>query len=335
MENVRWLSGFTGSSGAVLVTADELLLFTDSRYAIQAGLEAPGARIHISGDALIDQACEYIAEKHGLATIGFESDSVTYQDYRRLRALLHGRKLRGLVGSVQSLRVIKDAGEIAALKRAAAITDAAFAEILTFIRPGLSEREIARKLVYILGELGAERESFPCIVAAGERAALPHAVPSDKSVKAGELLLLDFGGMVDGYAADITRTVYVGIPGKKFQKIYAVVLEAQLAALEAIRPGVSGRDVDAAARRVISTKGYGANFGHGLGHMLGLNVHDGPAFSPRSTVTLKKGMVTTVEPGIYIEGWGGVRIEDDIVVTKDGCEILTHSSKDMMALPAK
>ncbi|BCW98059.1 MAG: peptidase M24 [Armatimonadota bacterium] len=326
--NVRWLSGFTGSSGACVVTAGAEVLFTDGRYRIQAAEECPGWELRISNEPLAAQIGGFLAGR-GAMRVGFESDVMTCEQLDLVSKAAPEVTLDGRKGLVSEMRAVKDAQEVERIRRAAAVTDEAFRQILAHIRPGVSERDVALELTYALGKAGAERESFPAIVASGPRAALPHARPTDRPLSEGDPVLLDFGAAVDGYAADITRTLFLGRPASRLAEIYQVVLIAQEAALAAIRPGKSGVEVDGVARRIISEAGYGDCFGHGLGHMLGLDVHDGPALSPRSAVILQEGMVVTVEPGIYIEGLGGVRIEDDVVVTADGCEILTHSPKDL------
>lgn len=331
--NVRWLSGFSGSNGTLVVTPLDVHLFTDSRYTLQAADDAPETAIHISSEPVLTCAAAFLADRKDDG-IGFESDVVTYDGYRELSTALDGRRIAGYKGLVSALRMVKDAQEVREITRAAEITDAALGQLLPCLKTGISERDAARELAYILAEQGAERESFAAIVAAGERSALPHARPSDRELRAGDIVLLDFGAQHNGYAADITRTYALGRADGKLRAIYALVLKAQIAAIEAIRPGIPGKDVDAVARAIIIEGGYGECFGHGLGHMLGLDVHDGPGLSPRSTVILEEGNVVTVEPGIYVEGWGGVRIEDDVVVTADGCRVLTHSPKHLTELPA-
>ncbi len=330
-DNVRWLTGFSGSNGVALLTPSDVSLFTDSRYTIQAGEEAAGADLYISSENCCRQAAELIREK-SLGLTAFEADGVTFQDCQTMAEILGPSALTGVCSMFGELRAVKDADEIALLRRAAKVTSEAFADLLPHIHAGATERDVARELVYSLGKRGAEQESFPCIVAGGPRSALPHAKPSDRPLEAGEPVLMDFGALCGGYAGDITRTVFTGQPADGFRRVYDIVLEAQMAAIEAVRPGRLGCDVDAVARDIITRYGYGENFGHGLGHSLGLNVHDGPAFSPRSQLTLQPGMVVTVEPGIYVEGWGGVRIEDDVLVTEDGCEIITSADKRLLEL---
>ncbi len=332
-ENVCWLTGFSGSSGMALLTPAEVFLFTDGRYTLQAMEETSDVIVRISTDPPVKQAAEVIADVGGGA-VGFESDVLTVAQHAVLADRVGVDSLRGAEGLFSRLRAVKDAEEIALIRRAAAITCQAFEHIVERIVPEASERALARELAFVLSECGAESESFPAIIAAGARSALPHAKPSDAAVTAGEMVLLDFGAQFGGYAADITRTLFCGQPTDRFREVYQIVLDAQLTGIAAIRPGAAGRDVDAAARRVITSAGYGTSFGHGLGHQLGLSVHDGPGLSTTSPIVLEEGMVVTVEPGIYLEGWGGVRIEDDVLVTHDGCEVLTHAPKTLSSLPA-
>ncbi|MCC6483803.1 MAG: aminopeptidase P family protein [Armatimonadetes bacterium] len=330
-QNIRWLTGFTGSSGVALLTCDSVHLFTDSRYTIQASQEAPGAVVHISSEPPIKQVAEKVSTL-GCEAVGFESTVVTVEEYRQLEDGAADVRLVGLAQALSPLRAVKDTEEIERLRKACEITDAAFSAIQPFLKPGTKELDILRELVYILTGLGAEKESFDSIVASGPRSALPHAHPTDRILAAGEPVLLDFGAQYQGYAGDITRTLFLGSATDEFRKVYQTVLDAQMAAIAAIRPGVPGKDVDEVARKIITDAGYGNSFGHGLGHQLGLSVHDGPALSPKSDIVLLEGMVVTVEPGIYIEGWGGVRIEDDVLVGRCGAEVLTVSQKSLTEL---
>lgn len=330
--NVRYITGFTGSAAVALVTPTEVLIFTDSRYFLQAAREAPLFRlVKLEGPR---KSAEIIAEAMqalSLQTIGFES-TLPYGRYADLQAAIPDVLFQPVKELVEQLRLVKDDVEIAHIRRAVAITDACFEHVLTVLRPGITERDIAVEIECFVRRQGAERESFESIVASGPLAASPHAHATDKVIQGGELVKMDFGALWGGYAADITRTVAVGSADEKQRSVYAVVLEAQKAAMAAIHPGVSGRDVDAVARAVITEHGYGDYFGHGLGHSLGLHVHDGPGLSPSSPVVLEAGMIMTVEPGIYLPGWGGIRIEDDVLVTETGIEVLTHSPKSFMVL---
>lgn len=330
-DNVRWLTGFSGSSGLALLTLTDVHMFTDGRYTIQTGEEAVGAIVHISDDTPIKQVGEYL-KTDSLARVGFEANVLTVDEYRQLVQACGSDPTVALVGIINGLRAIKDESEISAIRVACRISDAAFDLVLPHIKPGVSELHVVRELVYALGMAGADNEAFDSIVASGPRSALPHAKPSERVLSVGEPLLLDFGAMKSGYVGDITRTLYLGNASAEFMKIYNIVREAQLRAIDAIRPGITGKGVDSVARDVIFRAGFGDNFSHGLGHQIGLHVHDGPALSQKSPITLQEGMVVTVEPGIYIEGWGGVRIEDDVLVTALGAEILTSSNKQLIEL---
>lgn len=329
--NVRWLSGFTGSNGAVLVTDSQLFLFTDSRYDLQAASQAPDAEISISNDPVSLQAARK-AGQLGLKSVGFEADDLTVSAHKAMKAELPSTSLRATQSLIARLRYVKSPEEIDRIRKAVQITDLTFRSILGSIRPGVSEKDLAAELAYILKKNGAESESFPSIVASAERSALPHAVPTDALLAAGSQVLMDFGGQYEGYAGDMTRTVFLGRATDKFRDIYSIVLDAQLEAIAAVGPGKPGRQIDAVARDYIASHGYESAFGHSLGHSIGLDVHDGAALSPRSDLVLESGMVVTVEPGIYLEGWGGVRIEDNILVTETGYENLTASTKELLEL---
>lgn len=330
-ENWRYLSGFTGSSAVVLVTRQENLFFTDFRYFEQAALETKDFEI-IRPSTLVEDAVVEKIIGLGLQKIGFEDNGLTYYEYSRYREKLSGLVLVPLHHAVELLRVVKDAGEIESIRAAAAITDDAFQHILNFIKPGVRESAIALEIDYYMRRQGAEKSAFDIIAASGSRGALPHGLASEKEVAIGEFIVLDFGAVVNGYHSDMTRTVLLGEPDLRHKEIYELVLKAQECALQGIKPGIKCSDVDFLARDIISREGYGANFGHSLGHSVGLEIHENPSFSPRDETILKPGMVLTVEPGIYLTNWGGVRIEDLIAVTSDGCEILSKSPKHLVVL---
>ena len=233
---------------------------------------------------------------------------------------------------IEKLRMIKTDDEIRTIRRAAEIADEAFSHILTFIKPGVTELEVSNELEFFMRRLGASESSFDTIVASGKRSALPHGVATGKTIENGDMVTLDFGALYDGYVSDITRTVAVGEPTEELKKIYHIVLEAQMRACSALKPGMTGKEADAVARDYIKDHGYGEAFGHSTGHGIGLEVHEGPGLSFRSDTVLKPGMVVTVEPGIYVPGLGGVRIEDDVLITEDGCELLTSSPKELIIL---
>ena len=332
LPNIRYVSGFTGSTATVLITLDRAIILVDARYTLQAGQECPGFEvIQYSGDVL--KSAAGLVNEMAPGRLGFEAEHMTYSSHARLRSLVSKEtKLTSTKRIVESIRYVKDPDEIEKIRRAVVIVDECFSYIIKHIKPGMMEREVALDIDTFMRKHGAEMQGFETIVAAGPNAAFPHHKPTDAVLQAGQMVKLDYGALLDGYNSDITRTIFLGEPDDKQREVYNVVLGAQLAAIDAIRPGKSGKEIDAVARDYITSKGYGDNFGHGLGHSLGVEVHDGPGLSPTSEVVLLSGMVMTVEPGIYIEGWGGVRIEDDVVVWDDGAEILTKSTKDVVVV---
>lgn len=329
-ENCRYFSGFTGSAGMLLISNSATKLLTDFRYVEQAEKQADGYEI-IQYSSNPYETLDNTIQQLQLKNVGFEQDYITYDVFRKITATLTKAVLVPL--AVNHLRMEKDADELAAVKKAVAIADSAFEHILTFIRPGVSEQDISFELEFQMRKLGAEKTAFDNIVASGPRGALPHGAPSPKKIESGEMITMDFGAVYQGYHSDITRTIVVGQPTPKQQEIYDVVLAAQLTGIQAVKAGLLGSEVDARARQVIEKAGYGEFFGHGLGHSLGLMIHEEPRLSPSNTDTrLRENMVVTVEPGIYLPGWGGVRIEDTVVVSAEGCEVLTASSKQFIEI---
>lgn len=333
MPNVFYLSGFTGSSAALVVTPEDPYILVDPRYTIQAKSECGAARVtEFSGKSSTTAAAELILDLNP-KVLGFEADHLTVSRHDEIRGILGDSvETRSTRGVVERLRRVKDKREIALIRRAAGIADAAFAAVIGGIKPNLAERDLALMIDSTMRKLGADKEAFDTIVAWGPNAACPHATPTDAAIRAGGLLKMDFGARYRMYNSDITRTVCVGRATEKHREVYQVVLDAQLRTIEAIAPGKTGSEIDAVARDYITSQGYGESFGHGLGHALGIEVHDGPGFSKTSDVVLEPGMVMTVEPGIYIEGWGGVRIEDDVLVTGTGVEVLTDAPKEFVCL---
>jgi Xaa-Pro aminopeptidase len=329
-ENRSYISGFTGE-GMLLITHDDACLSTDGRYATQARLEAPAWRVLPSKTLSSGPLAEVCREQH-LARIGFEKNDVTIQQFEKFQDEFSGCGLRPVMGLVESLRLIKDVEEIALIQEAAVVAGAAFGYVLGLIYPGQTEREIASQIDYFLRSRGDGPPAFETIVAAGERGAMPHGRATPSEIRIGQLIVMDFGASYHGYMSDITRTVCVGHSDARQRYIYEVVLEAQLTGLNAVRPGVTASQVDEAARRVITEAGYGDYFTHSLGHGVGLNIHEAPRLAPGQEITLKAGIVVTVEPGIYIPGWGGVRIEDTVLVTETGCEVLTPVTKDFLVI---
>jgi len=327
--NVRYLTGFTGSNGQLLLSSDPVL-FSDFRYDEQSQKEAPDVRRRIYAEAFRDELRVALREA-GTARLGFERSGVTYESYESFREL-DGVELVPIGPEVERLRWEKDPEEIGHLERAQEITDAAFDEIVGKLAEGMTEREVAFELELAMRRGGAERVGFDTIAAFGENAAEPHHSPTDRRLARGDLVKLDFGCVVEGYHSDMTRTVSFGDPGEELRGVYETVARAQRAGEEAVRAGVSGREADEAARRVIEEAGHGDRFGHSLGHGVGLEIHEGPTLRKKSDDVLPESAVVTVEPGIYLPGLGGVRIEDAVVVGPDGCRPLPTTTKELIVL---
>jgi Xaa-Pro aminopeptidase len=328
--NVRYLTGFTGSNGQLLVTPTGGVFFTDSRYEEQSRREVPDLRRVIYPRALPKVLAETCREE-GVGRLGFEASGVTFKTYRDLVAL-DGPELVPVGEQVEALRWSKDADEIVLVERAQELTDDAFDRLLTKLTEGVTERQAALDLEVAMREAGAERIAFDSIVAFGESAAEPHHRPTDRALARGDVVKLDFGCVVDGYHSDMTRTVALGQPDARLREVHDVVRAAQQAGIEAVRTGVSGGEADRAARAVIEEGGYGEQFGHSLGHGVGLEIHEGPSLRAGSEDVLPAGAVVTVEPGVYLPGLGGVRIEDMVVVTGDGCRALPRTSRELQVL---
>jgi len=328
--NRRYISNFTGSAGVVLISADKAQFITDFRYIEQATKQCEGFEI-IKFSGSIPEEAARLAKKLGIQKLGFEEDHLTYSSFKVYEKEIEA-KLVPTSGIIEKLRLIKTDAEINILKVAADIADAAFKHILDFIRPGKTELEVSNELEFFMRRAGATSSSFDTIVASGHRSALPHGVASNKVIETGDFVTLDYGAYYNGYVSDITRTVAVGEPNAKLKEIYDIVHEAQFKGMEGIKPGISGKEADALTRDYISEKGYGEYFGHSTGHGIGLEVHEGPGLSMKSDIILEPGMVVTCEPGIYIPGLGGVRIEDDTLITKDHNVALTHSTKELIIL---
>lgn len=327
----RYALGFHGE-GLALICGEGCWYFTDSRYIEAANRQISDAHIDCVGAGRGHRvlAAEVI-KKLGLTTVGFEGGSVSVDELSVYEKDLPCTLVpaSGLIGG---LRAAKDEEELALMKKAQAITDRVFANILDFIRPGMTEREVAARLVYDMMRLGGSRPSFDPIVAAGANGSMPHAVPGDTVIEQGMFVTMDFGCVYEGYCSDMTRTVAIGEPTQEMRTVYDTVLRAQKAGIAAARAGVEGRQVDAAARQVIEQAGYGAHFGHSFGHSLGLEVHESPNFSPNEGRIMPAGAVVSAEPGIYLPGKFGVRIEDVLILTPNGCENITASPKELIVL---
>jgi Xaa-Pro aminopeptidase len=328
---IRYFSGFTGSHAMCVVTARAAWFLTDSRYILQSQEEVHDFRRHITREGLPETVARRSLLK-GCCVVAFESHELSVARYQVLKKLLPRIRLRPAADLFESVALVKEPAEIALLQKAVDISDAAFLEVLKFIRPAVTENEIAAHIAFLQKCAGAEGEAFDTIVASGPRAAFPHARASQKKIRNGELVILDFGCTVGGYHSDITRTVAVGYASKKAKKIYHIVLQAQEEAISAARVGMAARELDSVARKRIKQAGFGRYFPHSLGHGLGLRFHERPRVSPLGVETLQAGSVITIEPGIYIPGWGGVRIEDDVLLQAKGSRVLTKAPKELIIL---
>jgi Xaa-Pro aminopeptidase len=329
--NVTYLSGFRGDSSYLIVAQDHLWLITDSRYTEQAEAQAPQCELVARTDGIIQETAKLV-EQARLKTVGFEEQRVTCATHRDLCEALDGLDPRPVRDAVETLRSVKSEDEIDTIRAAVQAADAAFHDTVENIQPGQTEREVASRLEFAMQQHGARKPSFDTIVAVRARASLPHAEVTDTVIGAGDPVLIDWGAVRDKYCSDATRVVFLSPPDGQWRKIYRIVRHAQQRALDAIRAGRPIAEVDAAAREHIAEAGYGDNFGHGLGHGVGLRVHEAPRLHAKSEEKLEAGMVVTVEPGIYIPDWGGVRIEDLVVVRDEGAEILTGVAKDLDAM---
>lgn len=334
LSNIRYLTNFSGSSAVLLLPKYGRATFiTDFRYQEQATQEIyNSARIVVTKSTILDTVSEIVNTKN-FEVIAVEG-SIRLDQYQYLKKKTK-TKIVIIPPITEKVRQIKDRFEIEVLKKAFQITDKSFKKLLEYIKPGMTERNLAARLEMIVREEGAECTSFPTIIAAGSHSSCPHAQPTDRKIKQNEMLKIDFGVTYKGYRSDMTRTIYIGKADEKFKNIYNIVLEAQKLAIDKITANTACSEVDAAARDYIKEKGYGDNFGHGLGHGIGLDIHESPSYSPRSTDYLKAGMVLTVEPGIYIPGWGGIRIEDVYLVTKKSPIKLTITPNNLLELSIK
>lgn len=330
--NRRYISGFTGSSGWAIVSHKQATLLTDFRYIDQAKEQAPNFEIVNTQRAPLPAIAEEL-KRSGVKKLAFEKHLVTYNTYEEWKSAFDFVELVPTNGVIEQLREVKDESEIQLIKEATRIADAAFTHVLNFIKPGVRELDVALELEFHMRKLGASSSSFDIIVASGKRGALPHGAASEKLIQAGEMVTMDFGALYQGYVSDITRTVSVGEPDPKMKEIYDIVLRAQLNGVEKLKPGMTGKEADALTRDIIRDAGYAEAYGHSTGHSIGLLVHETPNLSAASSAILKPGNVVTVEPGIYVTDLGGVRIEDDVLITETGCEILTKSTKELLILP--
>jgi Xaa-Pro aminopeptidase len=338
--NVTYLTGFRGDSSMLVLTPDRAVLVSDGRYEVQITEECPGLETVIRPhDKTIHQGVGGLVAGLAVRRVGFESQHLTVAEFETLRELVPAAEWSPQRGRVEALRMVKDAGEVAELRAAIRLAERAYAMLRATVRPADTEKELADALDGYIRRAGGEGTSFPSIIAAGERSALPHAIPGDRPVGGDGWLLVDWGAAGALYRSDLTRILRLpdedwpteparGEVESRLEKLYTVVLAAQAKAVAAVRPGATAKEVDAAARSSIEAAGFGPQFSHGLGHGIGLQVHEGPAVRANSQDVLQAGMVFTIEPGVYLPGFGGVRIEDDVLVTPDGCEVLSRLPRD-------
>lgn len=329
--NVSYLTGFSGDASTLLLTPERAIVLSDGRFTEQLRRECPEVEAHIRpvGQAMPAAIAE-VAAKLGLPDLAFEAACLTVAERDALAAAAPSLALRGVQGWVETLRMVKDSGELAAIQEAIRMAEQAFARLRPTIAPGRTEKELADDLEHYLRQAGATGAAFPPILAAGRNAALPHARPSaDARLGEQDLLLIDWGASGRPYKSDLTRMVVTGKVSDTFESVYRAVLAAQARAISLIRPGVTGRVLDAEARAVLDAAGFGPYFTHGLGHGLGMDIHEAPFLGRMPDLELKPGMVVTIEPGVYLPDWGGVRIEDDVLVTPDGAQVLTGVPRDL------
>lgn len=326
--NVRYLTGFTGSNGVLLVLPGEQIFFTDPRYGIQSGREV-SCRTQVCKGPLLPAVAAVVTARR-IRRLGFERAHLSYDGFDMLRTTMAvNTALEPVAGWLEAHRMLKSASEIERIRRSVETNSKAFEAAARRIRPGMRERDLAAEIDHQMRRLGAEKPSFETIVAAGERSALPHAHPTGAALEAPQLVLIDMGAFQDGYASDMTRMLFLGVPGARVTRLYRAVLEAQLAAIDAVRPGVTAAHVDRQARNVLKAYKLDGAFVHSTGHGLGLEIHELPRIGKKDKTPLAAGMAITIEPGVYLEGVAGVRIEDTVVVTAAGCEVLTPTSKEL------
>jgi Xaa-Pro aminopeptidase len=331
--NIRYLCGFSGSAGLLLVETSRSTLFTDSRYTLQARDEVCGAQIHIAKKGLVRAAGDTLKSRKARLSVAYSSSHVTVAQSEAVRAAAGARvRWKEDAHAVEKLRAVKDDGELATMREAAVLIGQVFESTLPDINPGISELDLAGGLELKMKQLGASAPSFETIVASGARSAWAHARPTSKALRKGDLVVLDQGAVFNGYCSDMTRTVFLGRAPQKVRRLYSAVLEAQEAAKKAIRPGVTAGMIDRAARQTLERYHLARYFTHSTGHGLGLDVHEMPRLGRGEKFTIQKGMVLTVEPGVYLEGLGGIRIEDDIVVTENGYMDLTTAPREFLEL---
>ena len=331
LSNIRYLCGYSGSSGLLFVTGDKAYLLTDFRYKEQVVEEVKGAEpVIIKSDFPAEFKENDKLRLKG--KVGIEAPHITFDLYGKMKEAMADCDFVSTTNVVEFIASVKDEGELATIRRAVEITDAVFAEVVKLVKPGVEERDLAAEIVYRHLRHGASGDSFEAIVASGCRGALPHGIATDKKIENGDFIVFDMGCIYQGYCSDMTRTVVVGEPTAKHREIYDLVYRAQTAAVDACKANMSTKELDAVARNIIKEAGHGEHYGHGLGHGVGIEVHAEPRVTFLVDNVLQVNQVVTIEPGVYLPGWGGVRIEDDVVVKEDGCEVLTATSKELMVI---
>jgi Xaa-Pro aminopeptidase len=329
--NLRYLTGYAGSNGLLLLTQREAHFFTDPRYGLEASQQIT-CKVHVAKGPLIEAAAKVIKRKR-LKKIGFETAWMKYEDFVKLdKAMPLGSRLLPIGRVLEELRMVKSPSEITLIRKSVLVNSEAYTRTIRRVRAGVREQDVAAELEFQMRMLGAEKAAFETIVAIGERSALPHGRPGTRRLEQNELLLIDMGAMVDGYASDMTRVACTGTPPKRIRDLYRAVLEAQLAAIDAVKPGITAGKVDLVARAVLKRHKLDRHFIHSTGHGLGLEIHEPPRLGRKDPTRLQAGMAITIEPGAYVEGVGGVRIEDTILVTHNGCEVLTPTAKELVTI---
>lgn len=330
-ENYIYLSGFTGDSAYLIITQDKAILMTDSRFTEQAGIQAPDYEI-VEYRGSFAKALDDLLKNRRINTLGFEEYDISYEQYLDYIDNLHVGKLVPFGKIIEKFRMVKDSKEIETIKKAVKVADDAFTHILGFIKPGVSELEIAAELEYFMKRNGATGISFETIIASGKRSSMPHGTASSKKVEKGDAITMDYGALFENYCSDMTRTIFLGEPDSEMRRIYNIVLDAQMRAIDGAHRGKTGKEIDLIARDIIYKAGFEKNFGHGLGHSVGLEIHEEPRLSVAGEVAMENGMAVTVEPGIYVPGLGGVRIEDIIVINDSNPIVLTQSPKELIII---
>ncbi|MDQ6699171.1 MAG: Xaa-Pro peptidase family protein [Acidobacteriota bacterium] len=331
--NIRYLTGFTGSNGMLLLERDRAIFLTDPRYRIQTAQQV-SCKFQIGSGPLLPRIIGLIKRKR-IMRLGVERNRIGFEEYDYLRSELPvGASIEAVNGAVERMRMVKSESEIALIRQSVGTNSRAFEAAAAALKPGKREFELAAEIDFRMRKFGAEAQAFDTIVAAGERSALPHARPTNAAIASNQVVLVDMGAIQTGYASDMTRMLFLGSPSRRLKELYRTVLDAQLAAIEAVRPGISAGRVDRAARDVFKRAGLDKAFVHSTGHGLGIEIHEPPRIGRKDKTRLEKGMTITIEPGVYIDGFCGIRIEDTVLVTATGCEVLTPTSKDLRLVEA-